>query len=420
MAAGNADNLKSKSKKIKTKKIVIFLLIFSFIFTPLMFSDANQSRMLKTQAADTVNDLQKKIDTVKAKMKNDTKSRSVLEAEIAQAEKEKRSAYNTKATYDKLIANIQEGINDTEEFIALNEEYMLQTEESIAEKQAEYDKTYEYFLEVLRFSYEDGNVGYIEMILKSEDFVDFLSRMDRIADIVENNKAILKNLQAEKNDLEDRKATLEKVKEENEDYMRALTDRKAELNKERQRVKNAIESYEATIEEKKREQQKIIQDELNAQNEIALLTKALQAARESQKTYIGGVMRWPVDLGHRTISSGYGTRTNPFTKRSEFHYGIDIPATHGSNIYAANDGIVLQVKTSGSSYGQYIVLDHGGGTTTLYAHCSSVLKKVGDKVYKSDTIAKIGSTGASTGPHLHFEVAKNGERLNPLKYVNQP
>lgn len=390
--------------------------------TPFTFlSDMNMNTVIKAQASDnTIKDLEKKISSSKAKITSNQKQRNQIAAEIAQAEREQKNAYNMKATYDRSISLLQDGINHAEEFIKLNEEYMREIEENIAIKQEQYDITYERFLQVLRYSYEDGNVDYIKMILESENFVNLLARMDRIADIMDNNKTIMKNLQAEKAELEDRITALEKAKEENEEYIKQLTDKKSKLQSESNKVNTKIQNLNATIEEKKKMQEEMIQAEKNAQNEIAALTKALQAAQSSQKTYIGGVMKWPVDLSYRKISSGFQNRTNPITGRSEFHMGIDIPAAYGANIYAANDGIVLQVKTSGSSYGKYIVVDHGGGTTTLYAHCSSIVKSVGAKVYKGDVIAKIGSTGMSTGNHIHFEVAENGVRKNPLNYVKQP
>jgi murein DD-endopeptidase MepM/ murein hydrolase activator NlpD len=143
------------------------------------------------------------------------------------------------------------------------------------------------------------------------------------------------------------------------------------------------------------------------QNEIRRLSMELQEKSESQKKYVGGVMIWPLDTEYNRRSSPFGFRKSPITGQSEQHTGFDVPAPYDADIYAVNDGIVLIAEYS-TVYGNYIVIDHGGGITTLYGQTSSLLKKVGDKVEKGDVIAKVGSTGWSTGNHLHFEYAENG------------
>jgi len=134
---------------------------------------------------------------------------------------------------------------------------------------------------------------------------------------------------------------------------------------------------------------------------------------------IDGEMRWAVDISYNYISSGFTYRINPITGKGENHRGIDIPAPYGANVYAALDGTVI-ISQWNSSYGNYIILDNGNGMTTLYAHNSALLKKVGDKVLKGETIALVGSTGDSTGNHCHFEVRINNIPKNPLDYVKQP
>ncbi len=123
-------------------------------------------------------------------------------------------------------------------------------------------------------------------------------------------------------------------------------------------------------------------------------------------------------VNNATVSSHFGERSNPITHNAETHKGVDLAAPKGSDIFAAEGGTVILSQKS-ASYGNYIIIDHGNGMQTLYAHCSKLLKRVGDTVEKGDIIARVGSTGQSTGPHLHFEVIKNGEYLNPLTLVEK-
>ncbi len=136
-----------------------------------------------------------------------------------------------------------------------------------------------------------------------------------------------------------------------------------------------------------------------------------------QTTKTGGVNSMCLPLQNGTVTSEFGGRINPITNASEKHKGLDLSAPYGSSIYAAADGEVILAQNS-SSYGNYIIINHGGGLKTLYAHCSELLIEKGDIVKKSQVIAKVGSTGQSTRSHLHFEVILNEQYLNPSWLIN--
>ncbi|MCL1857932.1 MAG: class B sortase [Oscillospiraceae bacterium] len=154
-------------------------------------------------------------------------------------------------------------------------------------------------------------------------------------------------------------------------------------------------------------QTQIDKEMIDIRDEIIMLSKKLWIEDEIYKEYIGGKMLWPLDREFNIISSGFGSRISPVTGQTEFHNGYDIPADYGTDIYAANGGTVL-ISTYNKIYGNYIVISHGGGITTLYAHASALMKKAGDKVNKGDIIAQVGSTGYSTGNHLYFEYDELG------------
>ncbi len=129
-------------------------------------------------------------------------------------------------------------------------------------------------------------------------------------------------------------------------------------------------------------------------------------------------MQWPI-YGHYTITSNYGMRTHPITGVYKLHTGVDISATIGSDFTAIADGIVVKAEYNGA-YGNMVIIDHGGGVQTLYAHGSQIIAQVGQEVKAGDIVLKVGSTGYSTGPHAHFEVRINGSPVNPLDYVSIP
>jgi murein DD-endopeptidase MepM/ murein hydrolase activator NlpD len=135
---------------------------------------------------------------------------------------------------------------------------------------------------------------------------------------------------------------------------------------------------------------------------------------QQRAKYIGGNMKWPTP-GYTNVVSPYGRRLHPILKKYKMHTGIDIDAPSGASIIAANSGTII-IAGWRSGYGNTVVIDHGGGITTLYAHCSKILVKVGDHVAAGKVIAKVGSTGLSTGAHLHFEIRVNGDTVDPLKF----
>ena len=399
--------------KTKIKRFIIFSLILSVTISPMLLFQQS----IDVKASTT-------IEQDRSAVTNMNKQIALKKQQIAQAEKEIAALKNNKASYatlktklDEKIGIIEETIDLYNEFLVLRGEEMQEIEREVAEAQAKYDSWYEYFLEMLRFAYEEGNASYIELIVKAENFVDFLTRVDIISDLVEYNKNVLESLKKSKEENLIKMAEYEKWKGETLKYQEQLKEIIQEATAEKREAVRAIAALEKEIQEKINLQNQITRDMNNTQADIqrilAEIAEKQKAAQTAPREYVGGAFAYPSD-STRGISSKYGPRVHPITGRSEFHYGIDIPG--GTNIFAANDGTVI-IATYNSGYGNYIVLEHGGGMTTLYAHCSKFTVSVGSTVKKGDVIAKVGSTGVSTGNHVHFEVSVNGARQNPLNYL---
>jgi murein DD-endopeptidase MepM/ murein hydrolase activator NlpD len=234
----------------------------------------------------------------------------------------------------------------------------------------------------------------------------------------------MNDLMQSKENLETRKKAWEYAVIQKEERAELLEINNAEIAELIAKTEKEIIALEKETAQKIKDQEELDKESKNIQNEITRLSNELKALQDAERPYIGGVFYWPVPKnsmkrgnvwkGVVGVSSGFGMRSHPITGRYEHHDGIDIPADYGADVWAANDGIVI-ISQYSAGYGNYIVIDHGGGKTTLYAHNSNNIAKVGDNVKRGDVIGKIGSTGWSTGNHLHLGYYENGEPKDPLK-----
>ncbi len=263
----------------------------------------------------------------------------------------------------------------------------------------------------LRTMYKFGKTGYLQIILKSESLVNALTRLDRIRFLTEYDRDMLENLKLLKESLLIKQKSLELEQKELEDLKEEQIQQKEalELSYEQELVKKQNIFNNIEVLERQKEQ-------LEAESrQIAETLRQMRIKRD----YVGGTMAWPLDLKNNIITSFFGKRRSPIAGASTNHGAIDIAAPTGDNIYSALAGEVIASEHS-YGYGNFVMVDHGGGIVTLYAHASERLVIVGDEVAKGEVIAKVGSTGISTGPHLHFEVRVNGSRVDPLDYVVAP
>lgn len=286
--------------------------------------------------------------------------------------------------------------------------------EELSVKEAEEQKIFD---NMLRMSYMYGSDTYFHLLFGSENIGDFLSRVDFIVYHFRANNNVLERLS-------ETKASLEKTREEQKNSKDESVVYKSQLEQDKK-------EYDAKIAEANQKKTQYMADAANAQslyekklaetNAINAEIKALYEEQRKNNTAssnaaYSGTMGYPLPSSYTTVSSGFITRTSPISGKTENHNGLDLPAPRGTSIYAADAGKVVIARHS-SSWGNYVTIDHGGGIMTLYAHASSLNVTVGQTVKKGDTIAYVGSTGWSTGNHLHFTVYKNGVAVNPAPYI---
>ncbi len=313
-----------------------------------------------------------------------------------------------KIELEQQIIEIENNIKDIDAQIKLYETYIAEKEILILEEEKDLSSKYDDFLERLRVSYEDGTQNYLELFVNSESLIEFITRSEKLGSVLEYEKSIMDDLEASLGELNEMKAGLVEKKEVYVRLGQELDESKQQLdskNKEQDEIISKLNQ------DKEAAQKSLTSAQKNDQIFENQLQETIKKYNEQQITAATGSFLWPVDAKYTKVSSKYGWRV--IFGEKDFHKGIDIPAPKGAKIYAANDGVVMNSQYGGS-YGNYVLINHGGDRATLYAHCSKLLVKAGQNVKRGDIIAEVGSTGRSTGNHLHFEVRLNGSTTDPL------
>lgn len=315
------------------------------------------------------------------------------------------------------VEKLDEKISSSEEQLEQQESKITELKNSISKIETElntvtekYEKQRKLFKQRLVAIYEAGETQYLDILLKSKSLSDFLSSYYVITQLAELDNDLITELEEKKNTIDLSKQKLENEKAE----LATIIESQTRLSRTLQNTKKMRESFiEQLSDEEKNLQTKI--DEINEQYEEVNKQILALAGQGIDTAYIGGELEWPVP-GYTRITSKYAMRVHPITGQYKLHTGVDIGAPEGANFVAANDGIVVKAEKN-PAYGNMVIIDHGGGISTLYAHGSEILVQVGQTVKRGEAVLKVGSTGYSTGPHAHFEVRINGITTDPLPYI---
>lgn len=322
---------------------------------------------------------------------------------------------------DDQIETTSAQIRNAEAQITAYEALIVQTEAELADAEQREAEQYELFCKRVRVMEKRGTVSYWSVLFKADSFTDLLTRMDAVNEVMDADQKVIDDLKALQEEIAKKKASLETSKAEEESAKAELVSKKKELDQQRQEAIALVKEIEANEKEYQSTINALAQEEENILAEALRLSKKLAEEQAAQGKPVhsnpGGYI-WPVDS--RYITSTMGGRSSPGGVGSTNHKGTDIGRVgYTSKIYAAKAGTVI-VSQYSNSYGHYVVVSHGAGNTTLYAHMSSRKVSVGQYVNQGDVLGITGSTGHSTGPHLHFEVTENGVRVNPLNHGANP
>lgn len=335
------------------------------------------------------------------------------------------------------VSEVSESINSVETDISNLTNQVKELDDSIVKKQKDLEEKQVLLDERLSAAYMNKGNTYLEALF-SGGIVNFVSNYDMIKQIAEYDNNLIKSVKDTKQSLEQEKDKVEKVKSEKEEKKNELKKLQQEKQKkvdsltaEQKDIQKKLEDYNAEMkkleklekeqaakeEKARREAEEKARIENTKNNNTTNNNGGSNSGSSSNPTQSTGVFMWPVPSSHR-ISSNYGYRIHPIYHTKKLHAGIDIAAAGGADIVAADSGtVILSSFGYNGGYGNYVIISHGNGVTTRYAHCSNLYVKVGQTVTKGQTIAAVGTTGSSTGNHCHFEVRINGESKNPLNYV---
>ena len=350
-----------------------------------------------------VDALKKKVNEASAKKKELKSQVSALSGDISSLEKQ--------------ISLLDGQIEAQEDEIAAQEELLAQLEILVEEKTielaaSEEDQANQYarMKERVRYMVEHDSTSQLAILLASDSFADFLNRWEIVQQISVRDEKLFEELQAIRDKVTVEKQELEETQAEAIETKALMDANKAELDAQHASKVKALQKAES----EKAAANKAYADMIEKEEDLLEQYKKATAQLASQSTYVGGKFMWPLPAANNVITCKYGYRTHPVTKKYKLHTGIDLRASTGTKVYAANKGTVT---TSGysSAWGNYIIINHGGGYTTLYAHLSRRNVSKGATVKQGDVIGLSGNTGYSTGPHLHFEINKNGSSYDPLK-----
>lgn len=321
-------------------------------------------------------------------------------------------------TADKLKAQIQDLASQitvaqgtlTQKQTAYNkaQQEVALSEKELKERQKELDNRRDVLRRRVREIYQEGQISYLEILFQSENLSDFITRLEYFNRLVSNDQKILTDIAKEKALIEEKTKELQARRDQAATLQAQAAQAKADLDGKKQQQQVALNNN-------KKAQEDIFDqiDKMQADsNAIAAQIRKL-TANSSGKVH-GTISTYPLP-GYREISDSYGWRIHPITKQKSLHTGTDIPAPTGTQVHAAGAGVVIMAGWYGA-YGNAVIIDHGGGYTSLYGHNSRLAVSVGDTVKAGDIISYVGSTGWSTGAHLHFEVRVNGEPTDPLRF----
>lgn len=400
--------------------LLVAALLSVFVFQP-------TGKSSQVEAA-SLSQIEKDIAAANQQIKEAERTAANAAKQANAAERQKNELSVKKADLQKEITSLMKEIErvsvekqKTQEKVEAKEAELLEAGKQLDEVQERIVKREALLESRMRLMYTNGFVSYMDVLLSANSFSDFLDRFDALQTILNSDRDTLEAHKKDKELAEQKKAEIEEQYAQIQTLFHELELQQVDLVKKEAEKEVLVASYNANLQELDQTLHEL--EEISEEQEkllVALAAKKSKLVAEKnriQNPYSGGKLAMPLKAAYR-VTSNFGTRVHPITGKKHTHTGIDFAVPSGTPIYAAESGVVI-ISQVWSTYGNCIVIDHGNGLWTLYAHIQNggLLVDEGDKVNRGDKIALVGSTGNSTGPHLHFEVRKNEVSVNPGGYL---
>ena len=341
-----------------------------------------------------------------------------IQEQLARIENELKQKQSIKDYYESLAKNMRNSINSQQLQLATYNEYVNEVTnkinsltETIEQAEKDYEEKVSILKERIINTYMSSNLSMLDVLMKSSSLKQYYDYLELNELIAKHDNQLIEEMKILMQDITSKRETMKMLKES---YITLSEQAQIVLSNMQSMQNEALDTVNVTG-----ETIKVLKAKENAleAEEAEMLNVILRLQREID--YIGGQMTWPLPSCKILPTGGslFGWRLHPIFFEWRMHNGVDLGGKQGNNIVSANAG-VISIASWGEGYGYYVVVDHGGGVSTLYAHCSKILVSAGQSVKKGQVIALIGSTGWSTAPHLHFEVIISGKRVDPLLYID--
>ena len=421
--------MNKKSQWIHRITAVLLIVVIGVAATVQMTSAAEKNSAKKSENTSTTS------------LKEAQKEKAALEKALEKAKQTINELKESKGDVQAKVNDLNAQLMNISSRITALENQLAQKNQELTEKKDQIEETKDQLEDAkkqeeqqyadmkvrIQFMYENAQESYFEALFSSESFSDFLNSAEYIMQIQEYDRKKLGEYQETvayidgvEKQLEEDYATLEEMKKEVEQEKASVEQEKASVATLMKKRETELAGIEGNIDSAQNDAD-YYAAEIQAQEEIIAEIKRIEAekaaAGKQDNPYTGGVFTWPCPSSTR-VTSDYGTRVSPMGGASSNHKGIDIGASGGAAIVAAADGTVTTAAYS-SAAGNYVMIDHGGGLYTVYMHASALLVSPGQTVSAGQTIAQVGSTGISTGNHLHFGVSLNGSYVSPWSYLGR-
>ncbi|WP_371372040.1 murein hydrolase activator EnvC [Sporomusa aerivorans] len=359
--------------------------------------------VLGTALADEIGDKQRELEGIQHQMERQQNKMAEAQQQVTSVSGQLQAIQGDLDTAAGEYNTAVSKLAATEQQITANTELLARVEKNLAERTQILNKR-------MRDIYKNGQVNYLDVLFGATDFADFTTRADLLKRVFNQDLTLVAQVKAERELVVEKRAELERDKAAISEIKAEIAAKKALIEtrkKEREAVLDAAVSERDTAEQ-------AYQELMDTSRQIEQMIRNIQSGKQIQGPASGsGALMWPAS---GPITSPFGWRTHPIFGTQRYHSGIDIGADYGDAIAAADSGVVIFSGWMGG-YGKAVIIDHGGGISTLYAHNSELLVEEGTRVQKGQTISRCGTTGYSTGPHLHFEVRENGTPVSPMNYL---